>query len=77
MITKQAESNVPTDYGIFKIIAFSEKSDDWMPQMALIAEGTDLSKPVNVRFHSECITGEVFHSKKSAKIGRASCRERV
>ena len=35
-----------------------------MPQMALIAEGTDLSKPVNVRFHSECITGEVFHSKK-------------
>ena len=64
MITKQAESNVPTDYGIFKIIAFSEKSDDWMPQMALIAEGTDLSKPVNVRFHSECITGEVFHSKK-------------
>ena len=64
MITKQAESNVPTDYGLFKIIAFSEKSDDWMPQMALIAEGTDLSKPVNVRFHSECITGEVFHSKK-------------
>lgn len=64
MITKQAESNVPTDYGIFKIIAFSENSDDWMPQMALIAEGTDLSKPVNVRFHSECITGEVFHSKK-------------
>ena len=22
------------------------------------------SKPINVRFHSECITGEVFHSKK-------------
>jgi len=32
--------------------------------MAIIAENTDFSRPVNVRFHSECITGEVFHSKK-------------
>ena len=32
--------------------------------MALVAENTDFSKPVNVRFHSECLTGEVFHSKK-------------
>ena len=32
--------------------------------MAIIAENTDFSQPVNVRFHSECITGEVFHSKK-------------
>lgn len=64
MIKKQAESNVPTEYGTFRIMAFSEKEDDWMPQMALIAENTDFSKPVNVRFHSECITGEVFHSKK-------------
>lgn len=64
MITKQAESNIPTDYGMFKVIAFAENSEDWMPQMALIAENTDFSQPVNVRFHSECITGEVFHSKK-------------
>lgn len=64
MITKQAEANVPTDYGIFKIIAFSEETSDWMPELVLIAENTDFQKPVNVRFHSECITGEVFHSKK-------------
>jgi len=64
MIEKQAEANVPTEYGNFRMIAFSENADDWMPQMALIAENTDFSKPVNVRFHSECITGEVFHSKK-------------
>lgn len=64
MMTKQAESNIPTDYGMFKVIAFAENSEDWMPQMALIAENTDFSQPVNVRFHSECITGEVFHSKK-------------
>lgn len=64
MIKKQAEANFPTDYGKFRMIAFSEEEKDWMPHFALIAENTDLSKVVNVRFHSECITGEVFHSKK-------------
>lgn len=64
MIKTQAEANVPTEYGIFTVMAFSEKSNDWMPHIVLKAENTDLSKPVNVRFHSECITGEVFHSKK-------------
>lgn len=64
MIKIQAESNVPTEYGLFRMIAFSESSEDWMPHMAIIAENTDFSKPINVRFHSECITGEVFHSKK-------------
>jgi len=32
--------------------------------LVLVAENTDFDKAVNVRFHSECITGEVFHSKK-------------
>ena len=64
MIKIQAEANVPTEYGMFRMIAFSENENDWMPHMAIIAESTDFSKPVNVRFHSECITGEVFHSKK-------------
>lgn len=64
MIKKQAESNVPTDFGVFKMIAYSEDETNWMPHIALISETTDFSKPVNVRFHSECITGEVFHSRK-------------
>ena len=64
MIKIQAEANVPTEYGTFRMIAFSETEKDWMPHMALLAENTDFSKIVNVRFHSECITGEVFHSKK-------------
>lgn len=64
MIKIQAEANVPTDHGNFRMIAFSEDVSDWMPHMAIIAKDTDFSKPVNVRFHSECITGEVFHSQK-------------
>ena len=64
MLKKQAEANVPTEYGQFLMMAFSEENTDWMPHLVLVAENTDFTKPVNVRFHSECITGEVFHSKK-------------
>lgn len=64
MLKIQAEANVPTEHGTFKMMAFSEDSNDWMPHMAIIAANTNFSEPVNVRFHSECITGEVFHSKK-------------
>jgi len=64
MIKIQAEANVPTEHGNFQMIAFSEDENDWMPHLAIVSETTDFSKPVNVRFHSECITGEVFHSKK-------------
>ena len=64
MLKIQAESNVPTEYGEFRMIAFSESESDWMPHLAVVAKNTDFTKPVNVRFHSECITGEVFHSKK-------------
>ncbi|MDV2448949.1 GTP cyclohydrolase II [Elizabethkingia anophelis] len=64
MIKIQAESTVPTEYGQFRMIAFAENENDWMPHMAIVANNTDLSQTVNVRFHSECITGEVFHSRK-------------
>lgn len=64
MITIQAEANVPTEHGTFRMIAFAENAEDWMPHMAIVAENTNLSSAVNVRFHSECITGEVFHSQK-------------
>ena len=64
MLKIQAEANVPTEFGSFRIIALSENENNWMPHLAIVAENTDFSQPVNVRFHSECITGEVFHSKK-------------
>jgi len=33
-----------------------------MPHMVLINEQTDFNAPVNVRVHSECMTGDVFGS---------------
>lgn len=64
MLKIQAQSKIPTDYGLFNVYACSENEEDWSPNLVLVAENTDFDKAVNVRFHSECITGEVFHSKK-------------
>ena len=64
MLTIQAQSNIPTDFGMFTVYAFSEHEEDWNPHLVWVAENIDFSKTVNVRFHSECITGEIFHSKK-------------
>lgn len=64
MIQIQAQSTIPTDFGNFTVYAFSEYEEDWSPHLVWVAENTDFNRTVNVRFHSECITGEVFHSKK-------------
>lgn len=64
MIKIQAEANVPTEYGLFRMLAFSDNHNDWTPHIAIISPNTNFNDIINVRFHSECITGEVFHSKK-------------
>lgn len=64
MMKIQAQSNIPTDFGVFLMYAISEYESDWNPHLVLVSQNTDFNKTVNVRFHSECITGEIFHSKK-------------
>lgn len=61
---KQAEAFIPTPWGNFTMMAFSEDPNDWMPHVALVHEGADLSQPVLTRLHSECLTGDLFHSKR-------------
>lgn len=61
---KQIEANLPTEWGKFTIIAYAENENDWMPHLVMISENTDFSKDINVRIHSECITGDLFHSKR-------------
>lgn len=60
----QAQAVIPTLWGNFNMVAFSADPDDWMPHLALIHEKTDSSGPVNLRLHSECITGDLFGSKR-------------
>lgn len=44
MLTIQAQSNVPNDFGMFTVYAFSENENDWSPHLVWVAEKTDLTK---------------------------------
>jgi GTP cyclohydrolase II len=61
---RQAEAPIPSQYGLFTMLAYSDKATDRMPHIAMLAEGFDPSKPVPVRIHSECMTGDVFGSRR-------------
>ena len=61
-IKNQAEVTIPTKHGTFRTIAFASDSNEKMPHMVLIHPDTNMSEIVNVRIHSECMTGDVFHS---------------
>lgn len=61
---RQAEAPIPSQYGLFTMLAYSDKASDRMPHIAMLADGFDPSKPVPVRIHSECMTGDVFASRR-------------
>ena len=65
--------HLPTDYGDFKLIAYDSLSSA-EPHLALckggVGELDEAGKPVEhpeavlVRVHSECMTGDLFHSQR-------------
>jgi len=61
-IVKQAEVALPTGNGTFQLMAYAVEPNDPMPHMVLINPETDFTQVVNVRVHSECMTGDVFGS---------------
>ena len=61
-IIRQAETSIPTQFGAFKMVAYAADPENPMPHLALISKNTDFTKPVLVRIHSECMTGDVFGS---------------
>lgn len=64
LIKKQAQADLPTDFGVFEVIAYALDGKEPMPHMVLINPTTDFTKVVNVRIHSECMTGDVFYSRR-------------
>ena len=60
-VREVAEANLPTEFGNFKIKGFLNDYDD-KEHIALIMGELDTTKPVLLRVHSECLTGDVFHS---------------
>jgi 3,4-dihydroxy 2-butanone 4-phosphate synthase/GTP cyclohydrolase II len=69
-VSKVADANLPTRHGDFHIVMF-KSSLDGKEHIAMIKGEIDSSKPVLVRMHSECFTGDVFHSM------RCDCNEQL
>ncbi len=64
LVTRAAETVLPTSYGgDFRAIVY-ENEVDKTQNVALIKGDIDTSKPVLVRVHSECLTGDVFGSQR-------------
>jgi GTP cyclohydrolase II len=62
-ITKEAEANLPTEFGPFRIVGFRSTTSD-EEFVALVKGEIKPEHPTLVRIHSQCLTGDVFHSLK-------------
>jgi GTP cyclohydrolase II len=63
-------SRIPTSLGRFKLYLY-KSSDDDKEHIALVMGEVQEKEDVLVRIHSECLTGEVFGSR------RCDCREQL
>jgi 3,4-dihydroxy 2-butanone 4-phosphate synthase / GTP cyclohydrolase II len=61
LIQKITEINFPTGHGTFILHLYKSLIDN-KEQVVLVKGGVDPSKPIMVRLHSECLTGDIFHS---------------
>ena len=57
---KKETANLPTEYGNFKAVVY--ECSKGLHHIALVKGEIDGNKDILVRVHSECVTGEVFHS---------------
>ncbi|MGN8647719.1 bifunctional 3,4-dihydroxy-2-butanone-4-phosphate synthase/GTP cyclohydrolase II [Gracilibacillus sp. HCP3S3_G5_1] len=63
LIEKETEINLPTAYGEFKLVAYTEKYTG-QEHIALYKGKLNPNEPTLVRVHSECLTGDVFGSER-------------
>jgi 3,4-dihydroxy 2-butanone 4-phosphate synthase / GTP cyclohydrolase II len=61
LVERGASVRMPTEYGEFRAVAFKELLTGKL-HVALVAGDVDGAEDVLVRVHSECLTGDVFHS---------------
>lgn len=63
LVKREVEVKLPTDFGMFTAMGFSNEVDH-KEHVALVKGKIDGDKPTLVRVHSECLTGDVFHSQR-------------
>jgi 3,4-dihydroxy 2-butanone 4-phosphate synthase/GTP cyclohydrolase II len=61
LVSREAESFLPTKYGVFKIYGYKSLVDN-TEHVALVMGEVREDEPVLVRVHSECLTGDIFGS---------------
>ena len=61
LVEKTVELRLPTRLGSFRMVHFSNAIDN-LDHVALIKGDLSGPEPVLVRVHSECMTGDIFHS---------------
>lgn len=61
LVHREVEVKLPTDFGTFTAVAYTNEVDR-KEHVALVKGAIDSQKPTLVRVHSECMTGDVFHS---------------
>lgn len=62
-VIREAEASLPTAYGDFRMVGFVNKLNG-EHHVALVKGDINESDEVLVRVHSECLTGDAFHSLK-------------
>lgn len=63
LVKREVEIKLPTEFGEFKAVGYSNFVDN-KEHVALVKGQIDPEKPILVRVHSECLTGDVFGSKR-------------
>jgi len=63
LVKKIGEADLPTKYGHFKIMVF-EDTIHHQNNVALVKGEIKKGEPTLVRAHSQCLTGDTFHSKR-------------
>ena len=63
LVTRIGRAQVPTDWGEFTCTAYKSDLDD-TEHLAFSLGDVDNGDPVLVRVHSECLTGDVFSSRR-------------
>jgi 3,4-dihydroxy 2-butanone 4-phosphate synthase/GTP cyclohydrolase II len=63
LIERVVETSLPTDFGDFTAVGFRSLVDD-KHHVAMVKGEVDGMEDVLVRVHSECLTGDVFHSQR-------------
>jgi len=63
LVHRISEAEMPTDYGNFRIYAYESEVED-KTHIALVKGNIEGADEVPVRVHSECLTGDVFGSRR-------------